>query len=71
MNVLVTHDANGSIKSIGLAVGGRQGIGIKAGSGQHVSVVEIAEVEHIGHLGKYLIGHRVEFGEADPRLVKT
>jgi hypothetical protein len=69
MEVLVTHDADGAIRALAILAGGRQAAGVKPGPGQTVSTVELADVEHAGHLAKYL-SHRVELGGGPPRLVK-
>jgi hypothetical protein len=70
MKVMVVHDDKGAIKSLGLPSPQLSGIGLKPGSGQHVSVVEIADVEHAGHLAKYAKDHRVDTHGGHPRLVK-
>lgn len=70
MKVFVTHDTQGVISSIGLSVGSRRSIGIKASAGHQVSAVEIQDVAHAGQLAHYMVNHRIDQSEGRPRLVK-
>jgi hypothetical protein len=70
MKVNVVHDDKGAIKSVGFPSQQLSGIGVRPGPGQHVSVVEIADVEHAGDLTKYAKDYRVDTHGSQPRFVK-
>jgi len=70
MKVIVVHTSKGKINSLSIPSSHFSGLGIKPPHGHHVSIVEIGEVEHAGHLAKYLDGHRIETRGDRPKLVK-
>jgi hypothetical protein len=65
MKVIVSHDNDGRIVSIGVPMRGTVGIAPRAG--QHVITIDV-EVRPLHH---YLVGHRVDVTARPPRLVQV